>query len=128
MIIEFADPGLNGALLFVPLAAFIIGLSMFILPFRLTEREGLWPLPGFLISIAAGVLALTLSPSDYSNQVDFETIEQLKSEGFSNIDLSGDRFTAATPDGEYFSGILVDLRPNSGYAYQVLEITDTPTK
>lgn len=28
-------------------------------------------------------------------------------------------------EGQYFRGVLVDLEPESGYAYQVLELTGT---
>lgn len=44
--------------------------------------------------------------------------------GFTEVDVVGDRFTAATEDGQYFRGVLVDMYPDTGYAYQVLELTE----
>lgn len=131
MIIEFADPGYMWGFVGFAVLAFVAGIVLFLLPFWVTDDEkkvAMWPMFGLLLFIIAPSLILGSSAGDYSTRVAFEKMGGLESEGFSNIDLSGDRFTAATPDGEYFSGILVDLRPGSGYAYQVLEITDTPTK
>lgn len=131
MTIEFADPGYNFGFIGFAILAFVVGIVLFLLPFWVTDdanKIGMWPTAGLIVFMAAPALILGSSTGDYSTRVAFEKIEQLESKGYSNIELSGDRFTAAALDGEYFSGILVDLRPDSGYSYQVLEITDTPTK
>ncbi|QDK01367.1 hypothetical protein SEA_WATERT_98 [Microbacterium phage WaterT] len=122
MIIEFADPGYNFLFLWLSIGLPLLGASLFFLPFFLTENEKLWPLPGLLLLISSPIVMPTIGVADYDTRVYFEKMEQIESLGFSNVELSGGRFTAATEDGEYFSGILVDLRPDSGYAYQVLEL------
>lgn len=131
MTIEFADPGYNFGLMWWGIGLIVLGIVLFFLPFFLWEEArkiAAWPMFGFVITLAAPMIFFPWAATDYSIRVAFEKTGQLKSEGYSNIYLSGDRFTAATEDGEYFSGILVDLKPESGYAYQVLEITDTPIK
>lgn len=122
MIIEFADPGYNWLWVWVPVAFLVVTIVAMILLYPLWD-DAVAPL-----AIPAA-LALMLCPTlgavtVYGGQVSDLTKDQLTLRGFSNIELSGDRFTAATEDGQYFRGALVDLRPESGYAYQVLELTE----
>lgn len=121
MIIEFADPGYNWLWVWVPVAFLVVTIIAMIILYPLWD-DAVAPL-----AIPA-VLALMLCPTlgavtVYGGQVTSLTKDQLTLQGFSDIELSGDRFTAATEDGQYFRGILVDLEPESGYAYQVLELT-----
>ncbi|QDK01497.1 hypothetical protein SEA_LEEROYJENKINS_102 [Microbacterium phage LeeroyJenkins] len=125
MIIEFADPGYNFLFLWLSIGLPVLGIALFLLPFFLTGNEKMWPLPGLLIFIMAAIFLPTVGAADYDTRVYFEKMEQIESLGFSNVELSGDRLTAATEDGQYFRGVLVDLGPDEGYAYQVLELTGT---
>lgn len=127
MIIEFVDPGYNFGFMWWAIGLTVLGVILFFLPFFLSDDEkkiAMWPLPGMLISVIAPSILFAWGASDYDVRVRFETISELHTLGYENITLSGDRFTAATSDGEYFQGVLVDMRPESGYAYQVLEITE----
>lgn len=136
MIIEFSDPGYNWAFVWWPLAGLVLVVTAFVLTSRTRYVD--WDMDHWLPSIlgplmvvsvfAVPIVAWGAHSADYSIRVSIRAGLALSDSGFSNVVLSGDRFTAATEDGEYFSGILVDLKPESGYAYQVLEITDTPTK
>ena len=122
MIIEFADPGYDWGFFWWPLGVLVlaIGLAVFLASI---DRD--IPAPVLGIPIAAMLMVPTLfGVSSYGTRVGFEKMEQIESLGFSNVELSGDRFTAATEDGEYFRGVLVDLEPDEGYAYQVLELTE----
>lgn len=128
MIIEFADPGYNFGLMWWGIGLTVLGIVLFWLPFFLTGDERKiagWPLIGFIIAFCAPLIFFPWAATDYSKRVVLEQAKALQELGFSNEQLSGDRFTAATEDGQFFSGILVDLEPDSGYAYQVLEITPT---
>lgn len=133
MIIEFADPGYNWGFLWWPLLAVAVTVTAFILTSRTREVDwdmGHW-IPSLLGPIAiVSILMVPVSAggvqhSDYSIRVSIQKAIALANQGFDSIYLDGDRFTAATEDGQYFRGVLVDLRPESGYAYQVLELTGT---
>jgi len=124
MIIEFADPGYNFLFLWLSIGLPLLGVGLFLLPFFLTENEKLWPLPGLLVFVCSVTVLPVLGGSDYTNRVHLEKTGQIEKMGFSNVELSGNRFTAATEDGEYFRGALVDLGPDEGYAYQVVELTE----
>jgi hypothetical protein len=123
MIIEFADPGYNWLWVWLPVAFSAVTIVAMILLYPLWD-DMVAPL-----AFPAG-LALILCPTlgagtVYGVQVSDLIEDQLTLQGFSDVQLVGDRFTAATEDGKYFSGVLVDLDPESGYAYQVLELTGT---
>lgn len=127
MIIEFADPGYNFRYMWWAIGLGALGIVMFFLPFFYTKDErkiAAWTLVGLSIFLAASILPV-FGGYDYDRQVLTEKVRSLDEMGFQEGYLSGDRFTAATEDGKYFSGVLVDLRPESGYAYQVLELTGT---
>ncbi|USH44549.1 membrane protein [Microbacterium phage Cassita] len=128
MIIEFADPGYNFLFLWLSIGLPVLGIALFLLPFFITTDEtkiGIWPVFGLVICITSAIALPNVGAADYDTRVYFEKMEQIESLGFSNVELSGGRFTAATEDGEYFRGVLVDLEPDEGYAYQVLELTGT---
>lgn len=128
MIIEFADPGYDWAFVFISLGIFLIGFFLFILPFWVTDdpnKVAMWPMVGLLIVMCGPALTLGLSAGDYNVRVTLEKAKAIKELGFEQGRLEGDRFTAATEDGQYFRGVLVDLEPESGYAYQVLELIGT---
>lgn len=128
MTIEFADPGYNWAFVWWAIGLFVLGVFLFFLPFFLTEDEkkiAMWPVFGLILFITAPGIMLPLSGNDYDERVIIEKIGALKELGFSDVEISGDRFTAATEDGQYFRGVLVDLEPDEGYAYQVLELKGT---
>lgn len=128
MIIEFADPGYNFGYMWSGIALTLLGIIIFWIPFFIfkTEKEiAGWPMFGFLLTFVAPMVFFPWGGGDYSTRVAVEKAVQLADAGFDNIEISGDRFTASTEDGKYFSGVLVDLRPESGYAYQVLELTET---
>lgn len=128
MIIEFADPGYNFGMMWWGIGLTILGIILFWLPFFIfkTEKEiAGWPAFGFILTFVAPMVFFPWAGGDYSTRVAVEKGVHLADAGFGNIELSGDRFTAATEDGKYFSGLLVDLDPESGYAYQVLELTET---
>lgn len=128
MIIEFADPGYNFGYMGWAIGLGVLGIALFLLPFFLTHDErkiAAWPAPGLIIFLVVPSLLGFLSGWDYDGRVHQEKTSSLRGLGYGSIELSGDRFTAATEDGKYFSGVLIDLRPESGYAYQVLELTGT---
>lgn len=128
MIIEFADPGYNFGYMWWAIGLGVLGVVLFFLPFFLTDDErkiAAWPVPGLIIFMVVPFFLGLISQGDYSGRLDQEKISSLRDLGYGSIELSGDRFTAATEDGKYFSGVLVDLHPESGYAYQVLELTGT---
>lgn len=128
MIIEFADPGYNWAFVWWAIGLFVLGVSLCFLPFLITDdprKIALWPMVGMIVFMVAPLILLPISGTDYEKRVIIEKIVALKELGFEQGHLEGDRFTAATEDGQYFRGVLVDLEPESGYAYQVLELTGT---
>lgn len=129
MSIEFADPGYNWGFLWWPLLAVAVTVTAFILASRTREVDwdmGHW-IPSLLGPIAivamfgVPVFAGGVQHSDYAIRVSIQKGIALADRGFESIYLDGDSFTAATEDGQYFRGVLVDLEPESGYAYQVLE-------
>ena len=127
MIIEFADPGYNFGYMWWAIGLGVLGIVLFFLPFFYTQDErkiAAWIRVGLSISLVGSTLPV-LGGSAYDSTVRDSTNIELIDLGFSDVQLSGDRFTAATEDGQYFRGVLVDLRPESGYAYQVLELTGT---
>lgn len=128
MIIEFADPGYNFGYMWWAIGLGLLGIALFLLPFFLTDDErkiAAWPVVGLSVVLISGITLPTIGGYDYDRQVLTEKVKSLKGLGLKEGNLSGDRFTAATEDGQYFRGVLVDLRPESGYAYQVLELTGT---
>lgn len=128
MIIEFADPGYNFLFLWLSIGLPVLGIALFLLPFSITKDETkirIWPVFGLFIFLTSAITFPNVGAADYDTRVYFEKMEQIESLGFSNVELSGDRLTAATEDGQYFRGVLVDLGPDEGYAYQVLELTGT---
>lgn len=129
MIIEFADPGFNWAFVWWPLGILLAGLILFFLPFAVVpvRRFEEWmPGPGFIIVALGFFLLVALVPTEatvgYGSRVDEATVTALEAEGFASVSLDGDRFTADL-DGAFFSGALIDLEPESGYAYAVTELT-----
>lgn len=133
MIIEFADPGYNWGFVWWPLVAVVVTVTAFIFASRTREVNwdmGHW-VPSLLGPIA--IVSIVMTPvfawgvqhTDYSIRVGIQKAIALADQGFESIYLDGNSFTAATEDGQYFRGVLVDLRPESGYAYQVLELTGT---
>lgn len=128
MIIEFADPGYNFGYMWWAIGLGVVGIALFFLPFFLTDDErkiAAWPMVGLAIVLVSGTTLPIIGGYDYDRRVLTEKVRSLDEMGFKEGHLSGDRFTAATEDGKYFSGVLVDLHPESGYAYQVLELTGT---
>lgn len=128
MTIEFADPGYNWAFVWWAIGLFVLGVFLFFLPFLITDdprKIAMWPMVGMILVITAPGLVLASSSGDYNVRVGFEKLDGLENLGFSDVEVSGDRFTAATEDGQYFRGVLVDLRPDEGYAYEVLELNRT---
>lgn len=131
MTIEFADPGYNWAFVWIPLGVFCLFLIGFVVLGILMDWDETDPflaVAGTLmfISLLATVLVPTLfGVTEYSNKVRNMQIQELTRQGFTEAWLTGDRFTASTEDGQYFRGVLVDLQPESGYAYEVLELTGT---
>lgn len=122
MIIEFADPGYNWLPIWVGLAIVIVSISLMIALYPVLE-DAVAPISMF--PIMAIVLAPIWGSMVYGGAVSDATKAELIDLGFSDVQIDGDRFTAATEDGQYFRGVLVDLEPESGYAYQVLELTGT---
>lgn len=133
MSIEFADPGYNWAFVWWPLLALVLAVTAFILTSR--SHYVRWDMGHWVPSILGPLMVTSIvmfpvfswlvQGSDYNLRVDIQKASSLLESGFDHIVLSGDRFTAATEDGKYFEGVLVDLRPESGYAYRVLELTET---
>lgn len=131
MIIEFADPGYNWGFLWWPVVVMAVCLTIFIaagVAFDWGETHPGVALTGALFTLSV-VVALTvpslIGTTDYGFKVTNSQRTELQELGFSDVDVSGNRFTAATEDGQYSRGVLVDLRPDEGYAYQVLELTGT---
>lgn len=122
MTIEFADPGYNWAFVWWPVGILLVFVGLMI---------ALYPVMGDAVAPLAilPILVLVFGPvvgaMPYDTEVTNRTQIALISKGFSNVEVVNDRFTAATEDGKYFEGVLVDLRPESGYAYRVLELTET---
>lgn len=131
MIIEFADPGYNWGFLWWPVGVMIVCLAIFIwagIVFDWDEEDPTIGITGvlFILSVVVAVFVpILFGSTDYEFRVTNSQRTELQELGFSDVDVSGDRFTAATEDGEYFRGVLVDLEPDEGYAYQVLELTGT---
>lgn len=122
MTIEFADPGYNFLFVWVPLIILVLGIAATIVVWRFIDDAAA---PIVIIPILIMIFGPVIGTGEYSGSVRFHSERNLEELGFSDVHLSGDRFTAATEDGKYFSGVLVDLRPESGYAYQVLELKGT---
>lgn len=122
MIIEFADPGYNWLPIWIGLAVVLVTIGLMIALYPVLE-DAVAPISMF--AILAIVFAPVLGSMSYGGAVSDATKAELIDQGFSNVQIVGDRFTAATEDGQYFRGVLVDLEPESGYAYQVLELTGT---
>lgn len=131
MIIEFADPGYNWGFLWWPVGVMIVCLAIFIWAGIVFDWDEGDPTIGitavlFILSVVVAVFVpILFGSTDYEFRVTNSQRTELQELGFSDVDVSGDRFTAATEDGEYFRGVLVDLKPESGYAYQVLELNQT---
>jgi hypothetical protein len=130
MTIEFADPGFNFLFVYIPLFITVFFIALFIMAGSWTKWDGenvplniVGALMGLSI-IATAFVPPIAGPPDYSNRVIDLTEIALAGRGFTNVEVTDDRFTAATSDGEYFSGALVDLRPDSGYAYRIVELED----
>lgn len=124
MIIEFADPGYNWWFLWWPLIAIGIAIVISIIIGAIWEEEAA-PVAGFLISSAffavlIGPLAFGLL--GYDSQVSDAKESALTDLGFEHVEVSGDSFTASF-EGAYFSGTLVNLKPESGYRYEVFELS-----
>lgn len=129
MTIEFADPGFNWAFVWWPVAITVILIVAFIIASRYEWKDDGIVSDILITPIILSVIASILTPCafgnvDYVNQVREATERAIADAGFSNVEVVEDRFTAATSDGEYFSGALVDLRPDSGYAYRIVELED----
>lgn len=122
MIIEFADPGYNFLPIWIGVCVVLLSIALMIALYPALDDAvayiSLFPLLTIVFAPIIGSLI-------YGHAVTDSTTESLKQAGFSNIEVVGDRFTASTEDGKYFSGVLIDLDPESGYAYQVLELTKT---
>lgn len=131
MIIEFTDPGYNWAFLWWPLGVFIALMGVFVFLGIALEWDETDPVLGItgslmLVSVFAAVfIPVAIGTTDYGFKVRDSQTRELTAQGFTDVSASSDRFTAATEDGQYFRGVLVDLKPDEGYAYQVLEITGT---
>lgn len=131
MTIEFADPGYNWAFVWWPLGVLIGVILLLIFVGYAVDWDddniALDLMGVFLgISLVAMLTVPTLTGMTfYGSDVTRKQISGLSQLGFSNVEVADDRFTAATEDGKYFEGVLVDLRPESGYAYRVLELTET---
>lgn len=129
MTIEFADPGYNWAFVWWPLGVLALAIVVMVCLTLLNLDEIAETLSGPILGIP--VAAMLCFPTlfgimFYGAEVDSLKRDELTSAGFSNVALyGGDRFTAATEDGQYFRGVLVDLEPDEGYAYQVLELNGT---
>jgi len=123
MTIEFADPGFNWAFVWWPLAILAVGIAItvWLVNIDFPELTGL----SLGLPIAVMLFVPTLAGiTEYGSRVDDATEISITDEGFKNVEVSGDRFTAATSDGEYFSGYLIDLEPETGYAYRIVELED----
>lgn len=122
MIIEFADPGYNWIPIWIGMAVVLLTIATMIMLYPVLE-DAVAPISMFAIP------AIVISPIFGFMVYDWAVRDTTKAElidlGFSDVQIDGDRFTAATEDGKYFRGVLVDLEPESGYAYQVLELTGT---
>ena len=122
MIIEFAAPGYNWLPIWIGVGVVLLTIGLMIALYPALD-DAVAPISTF--AILAIVFAPIFGYMTYEGSVSDLIKLELREQGFSDVELSGDRFTAATEDGKYFSGVLVDLRPASGYAYQVLELTGT---
>lgn len=124
MIIEFADPGYNWWFLWWPLIALGIFIALAIV-LTLVFEEGAYGPSTFLI-IGALFCAIAIpglaGNSDYSFRIQDAKESALTDLGFEHVKVSGDSFTASF-EGAYFSGVLVNLKPESGFRYEVFELT-----
>lgn len=129
MVIEFADPGIDWTPMWWSLGVLGVGILLFVLAFAVPEKyfQDWMPSPGAVIGLLGLVLtisALIAQPYNYTEyDIPKDTVTALEQVGYESVTLNGDRFTA-NDDGKFFSGVLVDLRPETGYAYQVLELTE----
>lgn len=127
MIIEFADPGYNFGYMWWAIGLGVLGVALSLLPFFLTDdprKISAWPLVGLILFVVGPSLLAGISVEDYQERVELEKETRIQELGISSIELIGDRITGSTEDGKYFSGVLVDLHPDSGYDYQVVELTE----
>lgn len=127
MIIEFADPGIDWTPLWLSFGAFGVGLVLFFLAFAIPDKHfrDWMPSPGGVIGLIGFCFVITSLIAQPMTYIQYEvpeaTVTALEQAGYKSVTLTGDRFTANN-NGEFFSGVLVDMHPESGYAYRVLEL------
>ena len=70
-----------------------------------------------LAAIYAIIFGILVAPSVVTAEETAQKVEALQEQGFENVDMDGDSFTASR-EGDYFSGSLLEIAENT---YQVVE-------
>lgn len=119
-MIEFADSGMNFSILWLAAPLLVIGVFLLL-------TDIFWDADTAVfggLSVAAAVVAIGFIPAlVYDRDVTVAQVAALEDHGFTDVTLTEDRFTA-NDNGEFFSGLLVDLAPEEGYAYRIVNLND----
>lgn len=122
MIIEIAGGGypVHGWwFILIPAVVLVVGIVCAV---KWDRSEGLYS-PGliavgaFLLVTYALVFGPGIAPEQERTEHDKQKTAALQEQGFGNVDLENDSFTASQ-DGEYFSGSLLEIAENT---FQVVE-------
>lgn len=118
MIIEIAGgtyPAAGWWFILIPGAIFVLGIVSILI---WDDEEFLVGQMGLaLTAVYALVFGVMVAPGVGLREEDTQKVEALQEQGFENVDLDGNSFTASQ-DGDYFSGSLLKIAENT---YQVVE-------
>ena len=123
-IITIADPGYPYDTLYLFLAIGGAGIPVSALGFWLLGFDrGAWlgaigATVGVGACIVGGIGSMAQPPIDYGIRVEEAKAASLEEAGFTDVELSGDKFTASD-DGAYFKGALVEV---GDLTWQVVEV------
>lgn len=121
-MIEFADPGLDYWAWWPLLLAALLALVGLV--WGIVVEEELLAGPSFMALAPLLLLFFALPHGFYDSGIRSLKSEAITELGYTDLNWeSGDRFTA-NDNGEFFSGLLLDLAPQEGYAYRIVNLNN----
>lgn len=121
-MIQFADPGLD-YWAWWPLLL-VAALALVGIVWGCVIEEEFLAGPSFVVLTPALLLFFVLPHAVYDSGIRSLKAESINDLGYTDLNWeSGDRFTA-NDDGEFFSGLLLDLAPQEGYAYRIVNLNN----